>query len=156
MPIGPTIERLRELGIELPEVGHPMGWGKDPFVVGDPELAKEVYKFNRLYPEAGDYVKKVTLGPTRGSMEQMFRSKLPMDSFGNTSLMGIYRYSGDKNHPAEGGEEIGINPTLRGDVRSQTLGHEMGHALGLADDKLADIFGDQWVREYKRGRRGTR
>lgn len=148
--------KKKEQRSDLPKVDPPKNWSfaPDPFVVGPPDLAREVWNFTNKYPDVKNRLKMVTQGPTIGSMREMADfSNFGPSYFGDSNpyLAGIY---------ASKEKDIGINPTINSRLsgglrldRSQTLGHELGHALGgkygYMLEPEAKVFGNKWQEYYK-------
>ena len=118
----------------MPEVYPPAVFQPDPLVVGSPELARQAKKLLDLDPRTKAQVNKIVHGPTRGTMQDMVRSKLPIDAFQNTNLLGQYSL---RNH------DIALSPRLNGGQALSVLAHEIAHAAGHNEagaEKAQDIL----------------
>lgn len=106
---------------DLPSVPPPSSFQPDPLVVGSPELARQAKRMLDLDPRTKSKVSTITQGPTKGTMEDMLEYGLPIDSFKNTSLLGMY----DRRNGA-----LGLSPRLSRDALLSVLVHEIAHASG--------------------------
>jgi hypothetical protein len=105
-----------------PFVPPPPNFRSEPMVVGDQDFLKRVQQLLQRYPQLRGQVPQIRQGPTEASMREFtVNSKLPSDSFGGTTLAGIY----DRQT-----HDIGINPSLSPKDLDETLVHEASHALG--------------------------
>ena len=131
----------------------PATWEPSPIVKGSKGLAKEFYKFERLNPNVAKGVADVTSGPTLGSMKYQQEQGGPIDAYTHLSGVAETPRSGEiKRH-------IGLDPNLYPSMRSQTLGHELGHIAArdkIATDEnqsAAENYGALW-RQLYRGKLG--
>jgi len=150
--VGPTMDWLGRMMYPdepLPYVDPPNNRRPEIPVVGDKDLAREVYMYAKKHPEIEGNVSRVSLGPTSASMRKMVQSNLPIDAFEGTNLLGIYGIH-DKG--------IGINPgyPVYSPERSDILGHELGHSSGLMRENAADEYGYNWRNYYLRNPYGGR
>jgi len=102
---------------------QPSRFQPDKPVIGPPIFAQEARTLMDIDPRTKQNVSKIVQGPTGGSMKEMNRSKLPMDTFQGTNLMGVYSPSA---------KEIGVQPGI--DTWYNTLVHELAHASGYGED----------------------
>lgn len=158
MPIEPSSSWLDKIfrsmypeePVQFPYVDPPPSAHRPEIpVVGDKDLAREMYMYAKKHPRIAGNVSRVSLGPTSASMRKMVNSNLPIDEFENTNLLGIY----DLNNRG-----IGINPVFNeySPQRSQVLGHELGHSLGIMNENMADRAGEVWRDYYSRNPYGSR
>lgn len=157
LKVGPSLDWLQRMfapapePIPMPQTSVPPVSPLRPEipVFGDRDLAREVYTYNKLFPEVAQNVTKVALGPTAGSMDTMLEGGFPVDAFQGTNLGGVYSLQ-DKS--------IGINPGYTQNIpgRSHILGHEMGHASGILNENLADVTGDLWRKYYSANPYGSK
>ena len=101
--------------------------------VNNPTVAQQLRMLEQIAPEIrGRLEGGITLGPTRGSMNVMSRSNLPIDAFDNTTLQGVFN-SGERT--------IGLRPRLERNPSElfNTLAHEVTHGAGYDDDKAYPV-----------------
>lgn len=122
----------------LPE--RPSMFQVDPLVRGEPEFARTAKRIIDMDPRIKAVLSGINQGPTRGSMETMMDSGLPIDKFSGTNLMGI---EGPVSGTLDPRVEIGINPELGPELKLKTLIHEIGHVGGMDEAttrKHADTY----------------
>ena len=131
---------------ELPYIPRPSMFQPDPLVIGRPEEAQLAKRMIDLDPITKEKVKQIMFGPDKSSMTRMSESKLPIDSYRDTSLLGVTdRESGN----------ISINPGVfigsSTDDATNTLAHEISHRSGYRDPDSYKI-GDSMQGFLKRPR----
>jgi hypothetical protein len=124
---------------EIYSVQQPSGFQKDVPVIGSPEFARDARKLIDLSPNIKEQLGSVMMGPTSGSMNEMTRSKLPIDAFENTDLLGVYKYPEMGKNNTYTKSNIGINPGLEDRDALAVLAHELAHAAGYRNDYDAEI-----------------
>ena len=114
---------------ELPKISRPAEFLPDPLVIGDQFSSVLARELLNLDPHTKSNVSHIMMGPTRGTMDRVSMDNLPIDSFMNTNLMGLY----DKRN-----KQIAVNPRLEGADLIRTLIHEIAHAAGWHEVGAAD------------------
>jgi hypothetical protein len=116
---------------DVPPVIQPSVFQPDPLVIGSPWLAKLARTIIDLDPVAKESISKVTLGPTRASidetLEQFPSGRLGNDGWGHlpgNNLLGVYARRVE--------QDIALNPRLLEDTDKlfDVLVHEVAHAAG--------------------------
>lgn len=101
----------------------------DPPAVGGKDFARAVQAVLKDFPGIKRGIPKIVHGPTYGSMYQMQMSKLPVEKFAGTNLLGVT----DMTPNSPNFKEIGINPDVQGDELLEVLAHELAHTEGAGE-----------------------
>ena len=151
------------LGGGLPDLPPSPSWTRpEPKVFGGgQEVGRAVSEMFTKLPELRGQVPKVSYGPDAGTMYEMVRSKLPIDAFAESNLLG----GTDTRNNA-----IALRPDLKGKQLKDVLRHELAHVAGYEETptRLMDMLfekgqypGDgkmnkQTVAEILMGMKGSR
>lgn len=92
-----------------------------PPTVGNKEFLFSVKGLLDKHPELKRSVSQFRQGPTEGTGVRMVESKLPVDTFAGTNLLGGF----DRTN-----KQIAINPDATGRELQDTLRHEAAHSQG--------------------------
>lgn len=114
-------------------------------VLGGSEFANDVERLLTDVPELRGRVKTIQHGPTSAALGNLAESKFGPQDFGRTNLMGIY-------DPHQ--NDVGINPSLNSSLEplnTTTIGHEIGHSMGLYDNEKMDAF-EKLIEDYVKSR----